>query len=183
MKTKILFFAVILSVGFVSLSAFKSEANDYKPVDKYALGNPWDAYRSWTKVTKDEPNTGDPTGFVEKRHSGKMGYREIYINDIGAATQAGHAPYKYPEGTIVVKEAYKNKKAYDKGSKFILTVMVKLKQGASPETGDWGFVMGAKGKVSTGTSKWAKFCNNCHVYAAGKDYVFMSADFIAGLKK
>jgi len=60
--------------------------------------------------------------------------------------------------------------------------MIKQKAGTSPETGDWGFVMGAKGKVSTGTSKWAKFCNNCHVYAAGKDYVFMSADFIAGLK-
>jgi len=183
MKIKILFLAAFLSIGFVSLSSFKTISNDYKPVDNYTVGNPWDGYKSWAKVTKDEPNTGDPTGFVEKRHSGKMGYREIYINDKGAATQAGHAPYKYPEGTIVVKEAFKNKKAYEKGSKYILTVMIKLKPGASPETGDWGFVMGAKGKVSTGTSKWAKFCNNCHVYAAGKDYVFMSTDFIASLKK
>ena len=183
MKIKLLFFAVILSIGFVSLSAFKSDTKDYKPVDKYTVGKPWDGYRSWTKITKDAPNTGDPTGFVEKRHSGKMGYREIYINDKGAATQAGHAPYKYPEGTIIVKEAFKNKAAYEKGSKYLVTIMIKQKAGSSPETGDWGYVMGKKGKISTGTSKWAKFCNRCHIYAAPKDYVFMNADFMAGLKK
>jgi len=141
MKLKILLLAVILGIGFISLSAFKPKTENYKPVE--SLGNPWDGYRSWTKITKDEPNTGDPTGFVEKKHSGKMGYREIYINSVGAATQAG----------------------------------------SSPATGDWGFVMGTKGKVSTGTSKWAKFCSHCHVYAASNDYVFMNADFMATLKK
>ncbi len=183
MKLKILFLAIILGIGFISLSAFKPKTENYKPINKEALGNPWDNYRSWTKVTKDEPNTGDPTGFVEKRHSGKMGYREIYINSVGAATRAGHAPYKYPEGTMVVKEAYKNKAAYEKGKKYIVTVMIKQKAGSSPATGDWGFVMGMKGKVSMGTSHWAKFCSTCHVYAASNDYVFMNADFMASLKK
>lgn len=120
---------------------------------------------------------------MTKRHNGKSGFRDIYINDIGAAVQQGHAPYKYPEGTVLVKEAYKSKDALDDGEKFVLTVMIKQKAGSSPETGDWGFVMGAKGKVSTGTSKWAKFCANCHVFAASNDYVFMHADFIASLKK
>jgi len=183
MKLKILFLAIILGIGFISLSAFKPKTEKYKPVKNETTGNPWDGYKSWAKITKYKPNTGDPTGFVEKKHSGKMGYREIYINSIGAPIQAGHAPYKYPEGTIVVKEAYKNKKAYEKGSKYIVTIMIKQKAGSSPETGDWGFVMGAKGKVSTGTSKWAKFCNRCHVYAAPKDYVFMSGDFVRSLKK
>jgi len=183
MKLKILFLAVILAIGFIGLSAFKPKTENYKPLKTESLGNPWDNYRSWTKVTKDEPNTGDPTGFVEKRHSGKMGYREIYINSVGAAIRAGHAPYKYPEGTMLVKEAYKNKAAYEKGKKYIVTVMIKQKAGTSPATQDWGFVMGAKGKVSIGTSHWAKFCNTCHVYAASNDYVFMNADFMATLKK
>jgi cytochrome P460 len=183
MKIKLLFLAIILSIGFVSLSSFKSKTKEYQPVDKYTVGNPWDGYKSWTKITAGNPNTGDPTGFLEKRHNGKKAFREIYINSKGAATQQGHAPYKYPEGTILVKETFKNKAAYDKGSKFILTIMIKQKAGSSPETGDWGFVMGAKGKVSTGKSKWAKFCSNCHVYAASNDYVFMNADFMAGMKK
>lgn len=183
MKTKLLFLAVILSIGFISLSSFKSKSNDYTPVDKFADENPWDGYKTWYNITKVEPNTGDPTGFLSNKHFGKKGFREIYINSIGASTQQGKAPYKYPEGTIVVKEAFKNKARYDKGKKFILTVMIKQKAGSSPETGDWGFVMGAKGKVSTGTSKWAKFCSNCHVYAASNDYVFMNADFMAGMKK
>jgi len=182
MKLKFLLLAVILGIGFISLSAFKPITENYKPIEKEGLSNPWDNYRSWTKVTKEEPNTGDPTGFVEKKHSGKMGYREIYINSIGAATQAGHAPYKYPEGTMIVKESYKNKAAYEKGSKYIVTVLVKQQAGTSPVTGDWGFVMGAKGKLSTGTSHWAKFCSSCHVYAAGNDYVFMNADFMAKIK-
>ncbi len=182
MKIKLLFFALILSIGFISLSAFKSESKDYRPLKKITVENPWDAYKSWNKITKDSPNTGDPTGFLEKRHNGVKAFREIYINSIGAAVQQGHAPYKYPEGTILVKETFKNKGAYDKGTKFILTIMIKQKEGTSPETGDWGFVMGAKGKVSTGRSKWAKFCSNCHVYAASNDYVFMNADFIASMK-
>jgi len=61
--------------------------------------------------------------------------------------------------------------------------MIKLKKGASPETGDWGYFMGIKGKLSIGESKWAKFCNKCRVYAVGKDYVFMNSDFIKSLKK
>lgn len=183
MKIKLSFLTVILAVGFIGLTAFTSKNEGYKPLEKEIVANPWEGYRSWTKITKDEPNTGDLTGFLGKRHGGPKAFREIYINSVGAPIQQDHAPYKYPEGTIIVKEAFKNKVAYDKGTKYILTVMIKQKAGSSPETGDWGYVMGAKGKLNTGTSKWAKFCSNCHVYAAGKDYVFMSADFIASLKK
>ncbi|MCF6213301.1 MAG: cytochrome P460 family protein [Flavobacteriaceae bacterium] len=182
MKIKLSILLLVLATGFVGLTSFKSATNEYKPMEKYTVGNPWDAYKSWYKVTKEAPNTGDPTGFLEKRHNGKKAFREIYINSVGAAVQQGHAPYKYPEGTILVKETYKNKAAYDKGTKNILTIMIKQKAGSSPETGDWGFVMGARGKISTGTSKWAKFCTNCHVFAAGNDYVFMNADFMATQK-
>ncbi len=187
MKNKLVGLIAILGIGVFSLLSFKNvnTTKNYTPLKtaNTTLGNPWDGYESWTKITKDEPNTGDPTGFVEKRHNGKDGYREIYINDIGAAVNQGHAPYKYPEGTIVVKESYKNKATWQKKGKKVLTIMIKQAEGTSPETGDWGYVMGAKGKISTGTSKWAKFCNRCHVYAASKDYVFMNTDFIASLKE
>lgn len=185
MKNKIFGLAALIGIGILGLLSFKSMSTiEYTAItiENNTVGNPWDGYTSWYKITKDAPNTGDPTGFIEKRHNGKKAFREIYINDIGKVVNLGPAPYKYPEGTIVVKESYKNKDVWEKKGKKVLTIMIKQAEGTSPETGDWGFVMGAKGKLSTGTSKWAKFCSGCHVYAASKDYVFMSSDFMKTLK-
>lgn len=185
MKNKIGVLITLIGIGVFGLMSFNKndKMNEYSKITKESssLANPWDGYTSWYKITKDAPNTGDPTGFIEKRHDGKAAYREIYINDIGAAVNNGAGPYKYPEGTIVVKETYKNKKTWEKKGRNVLTIMIKQAEGTSPETGDWGYVMGAGGKLSTGTSKWAKFCSGCHVYAAGKDYVFMNADFMKSL--
>ncbi len=182
MKNKLVALVVIMGIGIFSLLSFKNiNADEYTPItiESETLENPWDGYTSWYQITKDAVNTGNPTGFIKKnRHEGETGYREIYINDIGKDVNLGSAPYKYPEGTIVVKESYKNKAAWEKKGKMVLTVMIKQAEGTSPETGDWGYVMGAKGKLSTGTSKWAKFCTKCHVFAANKDYVFMNADFM-----
>ncbi len=185
MKNKLVGLVVIVGIGIFSLLSFKNiNTDEYTPLttENTTLGNPWDGYTNWYKITKDAPNTGDPTGFIEKRHNGQKAYREIYINDIGEAVNLGPAPYKYPEGTIVVKETYKNKGVWEKKGKKILTIMIKQAEGTSSETGDWGYIMGAKGKLSTGTSKWAKFCSGCHVYAASKDYVFMSSDFMKTLE-
>jgi len=185
MKNKLLALVAIIGIGVIGLQSFKNiDTDEYTPVttENNVAGNLWDGYTDWYKITKDAPNTGDPTGFIEKRHDGKKAYREIYINDIGKAVNLGSAPYKYPEGTIVVKETYKNKEAWEKKGKKVLTIMIKQADGTSPETGDWGYVMGAKGKLSTGTSKWAKFCSGCHVFAASKDYVFMSSDFMKTLE-
>ena len=184
MKNKLLGLIVIIGIGIFTLLSFKNiNADEYTPLttENTTSGNPWDGYTDWYKITKDAPNTGDPTGFIEKRHNGKKAYREIYINDIGKAVNLGPAPYKYPEGTIVVKESYKSKEVWEKKGKKVLTIMIKQAEGTSPETGDWGYIMGAKGKLSTGTSKWAKFCTKCHVFAASKDYVFMSSDFMKTL--
>jgi len=186
MKNEFSVLIIVIGIGIFSLLSFKNiNTDEYTAVtaENTILGNPWDGYTDWYKITKDAPNTGDPTGFIEKnRHGGVEGYREIYINDIGKEVNLGSAPYKYSEGTIVVKETYKNKVAWEKKGKLVLTVMIKQADGTSPETGDWGYVMGAKGKLSTGTSKWAKFCTKCHVFAASKDYVFMNADFMKTLE-
>ena len=187
MKNKLLSLFIVICIALFGILSCEStqqtsSSSNYKKVETTASSNLWTGYKNWYKVTKDAPNTGDPTGFIEKRHNGNSAYREIYMNDIGATVNKGNAPYKYPEGTIVVKESYKNKAAWEKKGKKLLTVMIKQAEGSSPETGDWGFIMGARGKLSTRTSKWAKFCSGCHVYAASKDYVFMNTDFIKSLK-
>ncbi len=185
MKNKFIALVALIGIGFFGLMSFNNvKADEYTTVGPYksATANPWDGYTSWYHITKDAPNTGDPTGFLDKKHDGAKAYREIYINEVGESTQQGSAPYKYPEGTIVVKETYKNKGAWEKKGKIVLTIMIKQAEGSSPETGDWGYVMGAKGKLSTGTSKWAKFCSGCHINAATKDYVYMSSDFMKTLK-
>ena len=60
-------------------------------------GLEWDGYRSWHHVTAGRPNTGDPTGFLDKKHKGTKAYREIYINSIGAPTNKGEGPFLIPK--------------------------------------------------------------------------------------
>lgn len=173
----------IFSVVF--LMAFSTDSRNAGWFSSSSVEKPKDLYKdykSWYQITK-EPNTGDPTGFLGGMHRGENAYREIYINSVGESEHKSSAPYNYPEGTVVVKEQYKNESKWEKGSGAGLTVMVKLAQGESPETGDWGYIMPnflsfGNPKISKGTGKTAKFCGNCHLYAAGNDYLFMNADFI-----
>ena len=185
MKKSIILMAILVAGGVVLNSFTSNETTSYsKIIYKKEMNSLWKGYTKWYRVTHDHPNTGDPTGFLpNNRHKGLKGHREIYINSIGEATQKKSGNNKYPAGTVIVKEAYKDKAAWQAKKNPQLTIMVKLASGKSPETADWGYVMGAGGKVSTGTSHWAKFCNACHVYAQAKDYVFMNADQLAKEKK
>ncbi len=184
MKKTILLLAVVFSGGVLLNSFTSSEKTTYsKVMYKKEMNALWKDYRKWYRVTKDAPNTGDPTGLLDGKHKGVKAFREIYINSKGEATVQKSGNNKYPAGTVVVKEAYKNKEAWKAKKKPQLTIMVKLESGKSKETGDWGYVMGAGGKISTGTSHWAKFCNKCHVMAQAKDMVFMNADQLAKDKK
>lgn len=136
----------------------------------------WADYRSWTQITKDRVSTGDPTGFIGGKHRGEKGYREIYVNDIGKSTILGTAPYKYPIGTIIVKEQYKNKAKWEKGKKPDLTVMVKVADSGTQDPKNWGFATG-HGKV-----KYRNFCAGCHSIAAADDFVFTNGDFMSKQK-
>ncbi len=144
-------------------------------------GLQWDGYQKWYHVTFEAPNTGDPTGFVGKRHGGTKGYREIYINSTGEATNKMAKAFPYPVGTVVVKESYNSKALWGKRKKPLLTIMVKLPKGSAPSTNDWEFYMGGNGKKKGHgiDSKWGKFCTDCHINAAGKDFVFINSDFLA----
>ena len=77
-------------------------------------------------TTEGRVITGDHTGTLGDVHEGRKGYREVYVNDIGLATIKGTAPYRYPAGTILVKEQYKDKAAWEKKSSPNLTIMVKV---------------------------------------------------------
>lgn len=179
---KTFFILGILTFGSIAFFSFKSinttDENAYVDVVEGDLDPLWDGYRDWYQVTKDKPNTGDPTGFLSGKHKGTKAYREIYINKVGEATHKQSGNPKYPAGTVIVKESYGSKAKWESKGGPQLTIMVKLKEGESPETSDWGYVMGGTGKVSTGTSKWAKFCNKCHIYGAANDNTFMTSDFI-----
>lgn len=139
-----------------------------------------DNYKNWYRITKDNPNTGDPTGFLGGKHKGIEAYREVYVNNVGEEVNKGTAPYKYPVGTVIVKEEFKNEAAWKLGKKPNIKLMVKLEAGASPETGDWGFSSKLSvDKVAKGKSGKAKFCASCHVFVAAQgDYVFMNSDFL-----
>lgn len=149
------------------------------PLDKEIITGPedWKDYKNWTKITK-EPNTGDPTGFLDKKHGGEGAFRDVYVNKVGEAVMTGQADFPYPTGTVIVKEAFKNKKNYDAQKGPELTVMIKLEAGSAPDTNDWEFFMGASGKQRGKgmDTKWGKFCGSCHLNATAKDFTFMASD-------
>ncbi len=178
LRNNILYSMLVLSI-VAYLTAFTSSVhNDVSVKNKVPGPEQWEGYKSWYKITKT-PNTGDPTGFLDKKHRGTGAMRDIFINDTGKATNLGEADFPYPEGTVIVKEAFKNQKDYDAQKKPELTIMVKLASGTSPSTNDWMFYMGGDGKLSgTGMdTKWGKFCGSCHINAIAGDYTFMNHTF------
>jgi len=130
----------------------------------------WADYTQWTKI-HNLPITGDHTGFLGGLHQAKKGYRQVFVNDIGVATSLGSAPYKYPIGTVIAKEQYKNLAAFEKGKKPGLTIMVKISDDAANPADNWEW--------SRGYTKKAKqkdaFCSGCHTIAIQKDFVFSNA--------
>ncbi len=176
-KTAIFLLAI---AGIAYLSAFTmstAKDDDSEIAKEVRLADPsdWADYKDWHKITK-EPNTGDPTGFLDKKHGGNGAFRDVYVNAAGKDAYLAKK-FPLPEGTVIVKEAFKNKKAYDAQKKPELTIMVKLSASeGSADSGNWQWVMGASGK-QTGIgmdTKWGKFCASCHAFGAGADYTFMS---------
>ncbi len=135
----------------------------------------WSNYRTWYKATP-EPETGDPTGFLGGVHDGTRAYRIVYVNSVGEAVNRGQQSLPYPQGTILLKESFNNQSDLSADRNPDLTVMVKLPQGSSPETGDWEYIRpdGARG---TGSSGLAAFCRDCHLNAAAYDYNFINSRF------
>lgn len=132
----------------------------------------WAEYRSWTKITEGRVSTGDPTGFVGNVHAGPKGYRDIFVNKIGIATNQGSAPYNYPVGSVLVKEQYKDKAAWETQKSPDLTIMVKIGSSDNPDVSNWAFAPGY-----TDTAAANDFCAGCHTIAQKDDFVFTNEDF------
>jgi hypothetical protein len=146
---------------FISCGTIADDPNA-TPMEAYS------GYLSWQKVNS-ATITGDSTGVLGSAHAGEAGFREVYVNATGAAVSAGSAPLPYPEGSIIVKESFKNSGG-SKGALTSVTVMTKRSEGYDPENGDWEYGMlsskmklQAQGKLSA--------CISCHL-AADNDFVF-----------
>ncbi|WP_028469143.1 cytochrome P460 family protein [Neptunomonas japonica] len=134
----------------------------------------WANFKNWTKITENRTSTGDPTGFVSTVHKGRDGYRDVYVNDIGLAVIQGTAPYNYPEGTVIVKEQFDDLAAFKAQKPTDLTIMVKLRNGATPDAKNWGWVAGYNAKLEETNA----FCSGCHSIATQNDFVFTNEDFL-----
>ena len=132
----------------------------------------WADYKNWTKITEGRVSTGDPTGFVGTVHAGPKGYRDIFVNSTALATNQGTAPYNYPVGSVIVKEQYKDKAAWEAQKSPDVTVMVKIGSSANPDVSNWAFAAGY-----TGTAEANAFCAGCHTVAQKEDFVFTNEDF------
>lgn len=133
----------------------------------------WADYKNWTKITEGRTGTGDPTGFIGTVHMGREGYRDVYVNDVGEAAITGSAPYNFPVGTVIVKEQFKNKAAWEAGSKPGVTVSIKKQEGTgSADNWEWA-------DSYTATAGESAFCAGCHTIAAATDFVFTHEDFFA----
>jgi len=134
----------------------------------------WADFRNWTKITEGRVSTGDPTRFIGNVHKGPEGYREVYVNDIGAAMLEGTGPYNFPEGTIIVKEQFDNKAAWEEGGKSGVTVSVKASASDELSADNWIWADSYTGKAGP-----SQFCAGCHAIAAKDDYAFTNGAFFA----
>jgi hypothetical protein len=146
----------------------------------------WAGYRDWYHLTKGRAITGDPTGFLGDKNVEK-GYREVFVNKTGEKTMKGKSPYVYPEGTVIVREVYGDRKAWEAKKTPVLTISIKLAKGAAPDSKDWEYVLAVPGKKEQrgrGKSETGQFCTKCHLNAMqSNDYHFTNASFFEKMKK
>jgi len=140
-----------------------------------SLGEPderWANYQPWTKITEGRVITGNPIGLTAEVHMSTKGYREVFVNEVGRETMQGSAPYNYPAGTVIVKEQYKNKAAWEAQSSPQLTIMVKIADSDNPQAENWIWATGYQ--ESAGANA---FCSGCHTAAVRSDFAFTNEDF------
>ena len=161
MKNRIFAFSIlaIVILGLVtcaSTDAMKTQAAEFED-------------QSWTKINA-ETITGDTTGALGTAHEGNKGFREVYVNKVGEAVALGKVSYPFPEGSMVVKESYKDSSG-KKGDLSNLTIMVKREMGYDPDNGDWEYIMTNPARDVQAQGALG-MCINCHKAAADSDYIF-----------
>jgi hypothetical protein len=112
-------------------------------------------YKDWPKLNDQPigPRDSDP----------HLGTKNVY------ASEAQRADGRFPNGTIIVKEATRP------GKDFIgLLATMRKQKGADPEHNDWVFIEYTREAGNESFSELARgtVCWSCHVGAAESDYVF-----------
>jgi hypothetical protein len=181
-RVAVLVFVAGALLGWMALPQIN--ATEDKPEE--AKKTQWAGYRAWYHLTKGRAITGDPTGFLGDKTVEK-GYREVFVNKAGERTMKGKAPYVYPEGTVIVREVYRDKEAWEAKTTPVLTISMKLAKGAAPDSKDWEYVLAVPGKQEQrgrGKSETGQFCTKCHLNAKqSNDYHFTNASFFEKPKK
>lgn len=160
-----------LVLGAVSIIVAGCASTPSGPADER-----WADFKSWTKINEAAgPQTGDETRFLGNVHKGPKGYRDVYVNDIGAAALAGEGPYNFPEGTVVVKEQFNDQAAWESQTGGAVTVSLKATGGEELSKDNWIWATGYNAKAGE-----SQFCSGCHSIAAKTDFVFTNGAFLAG---
>ena len=98
------------------------------------------------------------------------GTKNVYVNQSrGTIAPDGEQQFPYPDGSIVVKEAYRPNKDYVG----LIAIMRKI-AGSNPDHNDWEFIEYTRSKPDDDFKVIASggLCSNCHVQAEDIDYVF-----------
>ena len=120
-------------------------------------------YEKWLKIN-NEPIPPVPGG---DPHNGT---KNVYVNQSqDTIAPDGEQQFPYPDGSIVVKEAYRPDKDYVG----LIAIMRKI-AGSNPDHNDWEFIEYTRGKQDDDFKVIASggLCSNCHVQAEDTDYVF-----------
>lgn len=95
-------------LGVTILTACQAPIKDVTSDPNAAPNAQWADYKEFTKVTEDDVLTGSDGGPLGTVHQGPTGCRDVFVNDVALAVYQSEGPYKYPAGSVVVKEQYKN---------------------------------------------------------------------------
>ena len=133
----------------------------------------WADYKSW-ETASDTPSTGPSPG-LGAVHKGPEGYRMVYVNEVGAATLKGEGPYDdYPVGTVIVKEQYDDRAAFESGEGAEVTVSLKVDDVEGGGADNWHWAAGYKDTAGENA-----FCAGCHSIPIAEDLVFSNARYLA----
>lgn len=178
-RFKLLFLtlSILVIAGFAGSYFLKGNLDLGQPVS--AKVKEIEGYRSWTKVNSVPQSMPMDVAqacaiaiheqHANSPHGNKDKYFTVYVNDTGREAMTAEKFPKFPEGSVIVKE-----KLSDKNSTTpeLMTVMIKQKNGSSPETGDWEYmVTDGNGEKIEGRGKLAN-CQACHAAKASDDYIF-----------
>lgn len=96
-------------------------------------------------------------------------YGVVYANDLAARVMQAPGPWKFPAGSVIVREKLTSP---DASNPELLAAMIKHPRGFNPAGGDWEFFIfdGALTRVRERQKKGS--CAECHASQRGADFVF-----------